>query len=132
MFRCFINAVMFFFSSEFYWVFCLLKFNCIYICFLVIVNCKIPNYMVSLKFDIVVYAPYIVCMWARACVTVFVMLLFIFGFHDFWVISIMFSIILITSDFGILVYIFSMSNEHILISSLISMACKSAVRCIEF
>jgi hypothetical protein len=59
-------------------------------------------------------------------------LLFIFGFHDFWVISIMFSIILITSDFGILVYIFSMSNEHILISPLICMACKSAIRCIEF
>jgi hypothetical protein len=30
-----------------------------------------------------------------------------------------------TSDFGILVYIISMSNEHILISLLISVACKS-------
>jgi hypothetical protein len=35
-------------------------------------------------------------------------------------------------NFGVLVYIFSMSNEHILISSLISMDCKSVVGCIEF
>jgi hypothetical protein len=35
--------------------------------------------------------------------------------------SIAFSIILMTSDFGILIYIFSISNEHILISLLIYM-----------
>jgi hypothetical protein len=43
---------------------------------------------------------------------------------------IVFSII-ITSDFGVLVYIFSMSNEHILVSSLFSMGCKSVVKCVE-
>jgi hypothetical protein len=36
-----------------------------------------------------------------------------------------------TSKFGTLVYIFCISNEHIL-TSLISVDCKSVVRCIEF
>jgi hypothetical protein len=50
-------------------------------------------------------------------------ILFLFGFHDFWDMSIMFSIICTSSDFGILVYIFFMLNEHIFMSALISMDC---------
>jgi hypothetical protein len=43
-----------------------------------------------------------------------------------------FSIILMTSNFDILVYIFCISNEHILTSSIIFMDCNSVVRCIAF
>jgi hypothetical protein len=42
--------------------------------------------------------------------------------------SVIFSIMFMNSNFYISGYIFSMLNEHILISSVISMSCKSVIR----
>jgi hypothetical protein len=66
----------------------------------------------------------IICRIGSSLVPVlFLICLFFFFLVSFMVpglFSFIFSIIFITYDFGILVYIFSVSYEHILLSSLIS------------